>query len=92
MVYTRNSLRADAADSVTERILISVADREGTDVLSMPPLYESVDPDALEQLVAFGGVAEISFTYLGYDVTVDGDGNVRVRKLGNSSGGDAVRV
>ncbi|RDI73109.1 hypothetical protein DWB78_10895 [Halopelagius longus] len=73
-------------------MLTSVADREGTDVLSLPPLYEAVDPDALEQLVAFGGVAEISFTYLDYDISVDGDGDVRVRTLGDSSDGNPVRL
>lgn len=90
MVYNRTTLHEDAARSVTERILTSVADREGTDVLSMAPLYETVDPDALEQLVASGGVAEISFTYLDYDVSVGGDGEVRVRKLDDTSGGDAA--
>lgn len=81
MAYNRSPLQASATTGVTERILASIAEREGTDILSLPPLYDAVDPDALKALVDQGGVIEISFVYLGYDVLVQGDGQVSVSKL-----------
>lgn len=83
MTSNQSPLQADATEGVTERILASVADCEGTDILSLPPLYDAVDPDALEQLVEHGGVTEISFVYLGYEVLVRGGGTVRVNELRN---------
>lgn len=40
------------------------------------PLYETIDPDALDALVESIGTGWITFTYLGYEVTVDADGSV----------------
>lgn len=92
MVQNRSSLQVTATASVTERVLASVADSERADILSLPPLYDAVDPDALEQLVEHGGVTEISFVYLGYDVRVRGDGRVRVSEIRGRSDRTAVRT
>lgn len=81
MAHNRSSLQVTATEGVTERVLASIADSEGTDILSLPPLYDAVDPDAVEQLVEHGGVTEISFVYHGYDVLVRGDGRVRVSEV-----------
>lgn len=67
------------------KIITAVADREGVDPTELdPPLYEAIDPDALNTL--FGNQQSsdyrvdgwLSFTYAGYDITVAGDGTVRV--------------
>ena len=55
-------------------ILHQVAQKEQCDELELPPLYESVDPDAL---AALAGSQTIRFTYSGYEITV-ADGTVTV--------------
>ena len=61
---------------VTRRI----AEREGTAVTGLPPLYETIDPDLLETFVESepGPDASVTFAYCGYRVTVTGDGAVAV--------------
>ena len=69
---------APPSQSVVER----VAAREGVDHTELTPLFDAIDPDALDKLLDTNGRTEsavqISFTYHGYDVTVTGDGAVRV--------------
>lgn len=53
------------------------------DVGVLAPLFETIDPDALDALftsVQGEGVSagSVSFTHSGYDVTVTADGDVRV--------------
>ena len=54
-----------------------VAERAGVDPLSLPPLYDCIDADALERVATDRrptacGVA-VSFRYAGYTVAVDGE-------------------
>lgn len=49
----------------------------------LPPLYETIDPDALNSLFDSSGGAsqsamKVEFTYSGYKVTVEGTGQVTV--------------
>lgn len=59
-----------------------VANSEGVDPLELSPLYDAIDPDALDSLVGCsngdGSDLEIEFTYCGYDVTVSGEGVVHL--------------
>ena len=56
----------------------------GTDELDLAPLYQSIDPDALDTLVGVrpdgrvAGQTEVAFTHEGYDVVVDSGGTVRL--------------
>lgn len=69
--------------TVTEEI----ATREGVDPLQLDqPLYDVVDVGALETLVEGAsergdGSLEVQFTYYGYEVAVDGAGEVTVSSL-----------
>lgn len=56
------------------------AQARGLSPESLPPLYDTVDPDALNMLVDGGGDLRLTFTYDGHDVTLDGDGTVTVRE------------
>jgi len=48
----------------------------------LPPLYEVVDPDALDALFANSQtVGAVSFEYAGHDVTVRADGHVDVSPI-----------
>src|SRR6056297_2017118 len=62
----------------SRQVIAAVASQEGqpSGALS-PPLYDAIDPEALDGLFRDAGVhrtssVEISFQYLGYDVHVDG--------------------
>ncbi|WP_340674443.1 HalOD1 output domain-containing protein [Natrinema zhouii] len=69
------SLSVDTSE-VIEQIISEVATRKGTDPIELPPLFEAVDPDALEAIFApteQGGkrVGQIQFPYAGYEITVE---------------------
>lgn len=73
--------RALADDPTIEghRLVYAVADAVGVDPLSIEPVYDSVDPDALEALIR-GGANDlaVSFDHDGVPVEVYGDGTVRI--------------
>lgn len=62
--------------SVSEAVVHEVAGSKGVppDELN-PPLYNVIDPDALEAIFR-GGTGHISFEYHGYVVTVNHAGDV----------------
>ena len=64
--------------SVTEMILSAVAAQRGCDVLDLPPLFEAIDPEAVERLVACDATNEVTFRYLGYEVTATSREDVRI--------------
>lgn len=86
--------RPTAAPEITEqrvsdRVVDAVARAAETDPLSLtPPLYEAVDPDALDELCRHSDFeGTVTFDYLGYRVAVDGAGRVTVEE---DARGDAV--
>jgi hypothetical protein len=64
---------------ISERVVHEVAAAKRTEPTELPPLYEAVDPDALDACV--GGMlgGEVTFQYAGCTVTADNDGRIRVR-------------
>jgi hypothetical protein len=69
---------AGVEPTTSERVVEAVAEASECDVLELPPLYESIDPDALGALVDAMANGDISFTYANHRVTVDSDGTVSV--------------
>ncbi|NHN40462.1 hypothetical protein G9C85_02270 [Halorubellus sp. JP-L1] len=69
---------ASTTESVTTRIVRSVADATDSDALELPPLYDAVDPDGLETLVEGMAEGAVAFTYADRTVTVRADGHVDV--------------
>lgn len=68
-------------------IISKIADREGIDPLDLEtPLYEVVDPDALENLTVDvehrqdGSFPPIEFAYCGYTVNIDRTGQISIRE------------
>lgn len=61
-------------------IVERIAEREGEDPVHLPPLYDTVDPEALDTLCrpSVAGASQISFTYCGYDVRAHGDGEIEI--------------
>lgn len=73
------------ADAVSEAIVTEIADAKGVSPLDVsPPLYEAIDPDALEAVVASmqsqptEPAGRLEFAYSGYDVTVTEEGGVSI--------------
>lgn len=70
--------------TVSARVIDALADAAGTDPMDVPPLYGTVDPDALDRLVASLGdtagtsPATIEFTHADHRVTITLDGNVTI--------------
>lgn len=63
---------------LTERVVRAVAAHTDSDPLELPPLYEAIDPDALNAGVHASGESELSFHYAGRVVTATGDGTIDV--------------
>lgn len=72
---------------IAVRIVDAVAGRTDSDALDLPPLYDSVDPGALETLVDGMSAGRISFRYAGFTVTVRSDRSIRLAAGGQSSAG-----
>ena len=70
----------ETTHTVSERVVAAVADRDGVSPLDIsPPLFDSIDPDALDRLYGEGrsGVTT-AFEFAGYRVTVRAGGHVEL--------------
>jgi hypothetical protein len=61
-----------ADETHSEGVYNVVAMAKDCSPLELPPLAETIDPDALDALLA-GSTARISFRYCGYEVVATGD-------------------
>ena len=65
-------------------VVQAVAQSRGVDPDALPPLYDFIDPDALDNLVDRGGVddprtsVEVRFTYADRQVAIADDGTITV--------------
>lgn len=69
-------------------LIEAVAAETDRDVTTMPPLYDHVDPEALNALVATrtgvtSATVTVSFTYDGIDLLLDSDGTIGIRPAPN---------
>ncbi|QRV17800.1 hypothetical protein JMJ58_22475 (plasmid) [Haloterrigena salifodinae] len=72
---------ADTDNTPVYAVVSAVAEAEGVDPVDLPPLYETIDPEALNDLLSSrddSTVATVEFEYAGYAVTVRGEGMVTV--------------
>jgi len=65
---------------VTEEILESVSRELESDPLDLPPIYQAIDPEALEDAIASSesNTLRVAFQYAGCEVLVTGCGSVTV--------------
>lgn len=74
---TANS--AQYPESISQKVVVRIADRIGVRPTELPPLYDSIDPDALNAIVTrAGNDLEISFSFAEREVVVRGDRSVEV--------------
>lgn len=62
-------------ETVTAAVVEEIADAEGVAVFDVAPLFENIDPDALEAMFADPAAADhvtVEFSHSGYRVTIDG--------------------
>ena len=77
--------------SIAVAVATAVADCVGVDAITLPPLSDVVDPDALDRLFSrsvdgsAGVPVEVYFQYSGVDVVVEGDRTVTVEPAGRAS-------
>lgn len=83
----RTHIESDATAS--EAVVATVADRAGADPIDLPPLYDAIDPDALDAIFRDGRPGRVSFEYVGYEVTVCGRDQVTVVCEAPTSGATA---
>lgn len=66
--------------SASRALLAHVAELTGREITNLPPLYETLDPDALDRLVesvdAGYDTLSIQITYAGHKLVIDGEGAV----------------
>lgn len=80
----------------SERIVDAIAEERGVDPLALPPLYEAIDPDALNRLFETAGSAggsgrgRVVFTAADCEVVVHRDGRVDVTALADTNEGPPV--
>lgn len=73
------------SESVQYRIINHVAAATDTDPLNLPPLYETVDADALETVITEIETGKVVFSYADQEVTVESDRTVRVNGQSSSN-------
>ena len=71
--------RWTAANPPTAAVVESVAQRAGVDTTELPPLYDAIDPDALDAIFDHASQdsssgPRVTFSYGGFEVTVEHDG------------------
>lgn len=72
----------DDAVTLSEAVISSVAAHKGIEATELPPLYDVLDPDALDALFeTSSGRADgaVTFVYAGCTVECASDGSVDVR-------------
>ncbi|SEV98701.1 HalOD1 output domain-containing protein [Halobacterium jilantaiense] len=71
--------------SPSEQILTRIAARRDSDVVDLPPLYDSIDPEKLDAVVQSLDDGHLSFTYAGFAVKVTSDGDVALSRRASTT-------
>ncbi|UHQ98134.1 hypothetical protein HYG81_21385 (plasmid) [Natrinema zhouii] len=78
MSYTTEKKKDETYCHAIIRAVAAVEDRERTNIY--PPLYNSVDPEALDKLF-HAEKGRVTFSYHGYEVAVKGSGEIHLREI-----------
>ncbi|MBV0902752.1 HalOD1 output domain-containing protein [Haloarcula salina] len=77
---TQTVFWAEQHESPSEAIVSTIAAQQHVAETDLPPLYEQVDPEALDKIVASytGSSIQISFTYSGYHVHIQNSDRIEI--------------
>ena len=85
----------DQSERMVSAVVSGVAACTGRGVTDLPPLYNVVDPEALEQVFTSppgsrrrSNDERIVFTYAGCEIVIDGDDELTVRSLEKQQEGE----
>jgi hypothetical protein len=81
---SRHTRSWEADGSVSTSIVEAVADVSGKSHEDLTPFFETVDPDALDQVLTSlrgNGLGEVRFGYSGFLVVVKADGTIEIQSL-----------
>ncbi len=81
-----DGVTVDGPSSPSQAIVTGLAERNGISPLEMQPLYEAVDPEALDTLFQNGRSGRVTFEYAGYEVIVHGNGHIDIHETEHSTG------
>lgn len=70
----------DMVDEILFQTINAVSEAENCDPLELPPLYEVIDPEVFGKAVGADRPTKLSFSYLEYQVTVTGNGQVQIKQ------------
>lgn len=70
---------------MSERVIQEIARTTQIDPFELPPLYEAIDPDALNMVIETMSNGTVSFTYAKHEVTVSDDGSIDIEPVSDSS-------
>lgn len=74
-------LHTDSDEEVSTAVVRAIEEVTNTPVVESPPLYDAVDPDALDSLFRDRDTdGEVQFEHDGYRITATGAGEVRIEK------------
>lgn len=76
---TENHTLCIQDEPVSTQVVEAVAEMEDTDHTELSPLFDTIDPDALDTIVDENGGA-VSFQYAGYAVKVRGTMDIVVQR------------
>lgn len=69
----------------SKAIVLEIAERNDADPTEMPPLYATIDPEALDNVVQNRGTDHVDFQYNGFQVTVSGPNRISIQKPQNAT-------
>lgn len=72
------------SQTMSREVMETAARESNTDVLDLPPLYDSLDPDALNTLIRSMSDGQVLFTYAGQRITVNSRGEVETTEQSSS--------
>lgn len=75
----RRSIDGDKPLSLA--VIECVSEVDDGDSETQPPLYEAIDPEALNNLFREQNTGEVTFTYLDYEITVTNNAVTTSRRL-----------
>jgi len=80
MKQPKSRVANDEADSPSQFIVQRIAEATDREVTQLPPLYDTVDPDALDDLLSSidndNSSFSIKFSYAGQQVSIEAGGSV----------------
>ncbi|MFC7205441.1 HalOD1 output domain-containing protein [Haloferax namakaokahaiae] len=72
----------DDDDPIATSLVLCLARIKNITPTQLPPLARTIDPDALEAIFADAQNATLSFSYAGFDVTIDSTVTLELRPHG----------